>query len=179
MKSVVALHWPAFELFDQQSQMEWVGGADFLWGGDQNAPFRAVQRRRMAGFFADTAEAQLQSLFARFKESASGALGDRNPQSDRIPKLVRYLKGGHLNLGDMIYEIDKAQRSSEPLYRELKTSLTRLAPPLMQKWSRLQPTRLNELRIRASHPGGSISEADAREVYRLSVGIISASVGAP
>jgi len=179
MESVIALHWPAFKLLDQESQKEWVGGAYYLWGENANMPFRAVLRRKIPGLFADVAEGQIKSLFARFKRDLDpGMLGERNPRSDNIPKFVRYLRGGHLSLGEMIHEIEEAQRSSEPLYRELKSSLTRWAPHLMQKWSRLQPTRLNELRIRASHHGGSISEEEAREMYLLSVGIISASVGA-
>jgi tetratricopeptide (TPR) repeat protein len=179
MQSVVTLHWPAFNSLDQESQMEWVGGADYLWCGDPSMQFRASQRRKIAGVFADVAEGQLKRLFGRFKNEVSHeTFSTRNPGPSRIPKLVQYLQGRHLSLGEMIYEIEEAQHSSEPLYRELKAWLTRQVPPLIPNWSRLQPRRLNDLRIRASHPGGSISEDEARDMYVLSAGIISAVVGA-
>jgi hypothetical protein len=128
----------------------------------------------MAGTLAEVVEGQLKDLFESFKrEFALLRLGPS--QSDQSAKFVKYLKGiGYLNLGEMIFEIDNGLQSSEPLSREFRTWLGRQAPLLIGRWGRLKAWRLNDLRKQASHTGGSISAEEAKEMYSLSVELISA-----
>lgn len=184
METIVAMHWPAFKSLDLQSKEEWVGAAHYLWGAGTNMQFRAPLRKKMAGAFADVAEGQLQKLFASFRQDRDAEAGpgrgpqvDKSAAPDKSAKLAKYLRrSGYLNLGDMIHEIEAVLRSPEPLHREFKAWLTRWRPRLIQGWSLLQPGRLNELRVRASHAGGSISEEEAGEMYLLCVRLVSALV---
>jgi hypothetical protein len=125
------------------------------------------------GIFAEIVESSLGRLFDRFRQEKGNAVLENASPDSRKEKLLRYLEGSYLSLGEMIAEIEATRRLPEPRYPELKAWLQRNARNLSQNWDPKRARRLNELRRLSSHGGADISEQDAVELYDLSVWFIS------
>lgn len=120
MTSVVSRHWPSFRSLDEKSRKEWVGAASWLWSGSTPSGQWALLGRRVAGYFAEIVEGQLERLFDRFRQEKGNMVLQKMPPSPKKDKFQKYLEGSNLNLGDMISEIDSTRRLPEPQYPDLK-----------------------------------------------------------
>lgn len=165
---LVSRHWAGFQSLDEDSRKKWVSAAAFLWG---ISPLRPVLRPKVAAVFADLAEDQLRRLFDRFRQARGDTVLQGISSAAGKDKLVKFLKGSHLGLGEMIFEIE-ATRRPEPAHPELHSWLHDYAYHLTQNWDSSRAWRLNDLRRRSSH-GGEISEQEALELYDLSVWLVS------
>jgi hypothetical protein len=87
-------------------------------------------------------------------------------------KLVKFLEGSPLGLGEMMFEIQATRRLPEATQPDLKCWLQRHASRLTQNWDSSRAWRLNELRRLLSH-GGEITEQRAVELYDLSLWLIT------
>jgi len=176
MTAVVSRHWPAFQRLDEESRKVWVGAAHWLWSGSTPPGQRALLGRRVAGYFAEVAEAQLKRLFDRFRQEQGDMALQKIPPGLKKDKFQKYLEGSNLSLGDMISEIDGTRRLPEPQYPDLKAWLQRRARRL-SNWDSKRAWRLNELRCSSSHPGSELSEKVAIELYDLSVWFVNQLYG--
>jgi len=178
MTSVVSRHWPSFQSLDELSRKGWVGASLLLWGGSSTPTWnRALLRRKAAGAIADIVEDHLARLFDRFRREKGSAILEKTPLNLSGEKLVRFLKGSRLTLGEMIFEIDGTRRLPEPQHPDLKAWLQINAHRLSQNWDSKRVGRLNDLRRTASHGGSDLSEKDAIELYDLSVWFIGMLYG--
>jgi tetratricopeptide (TPR) repeat protein len=169
MDALVLRHWAGFQSLDGDSRQGWVAAAAFLWGA---SPLRTVLRRKVAAVFADIAERQLRRLFDRFRQEDGTAALRGIPTAQRNDKLVKYLQGAHLGLGEMISEIEATRSRPERAHAKLKAWLEHNARHLTHGWEPSKAWRLNDLRRRSSH-GGEISEQEAVELYDLSVWLVT------
>jgi tetratricopeptide (TPR) repeat protein len=169
MNALVLRHWASFQSLDEDSRKLWVSAAAFLWGA---SPHRPVLRRKVAAVFADLAEGQLRRLFDHFRQEKGSTVLKGISSASGKDKLVKFLEGSHLGLGDMIFEIEATRRLPEPAHPDLKSWLQRHARRLTQNWDSSRARRLNDLRRLSSH-GGEISEQEAIELYDLSVWLVT------
>jgi tetratricopeptide (TPR) repeat protein len=168
MNALVSRHWAGFQSLDEDSRRLWVGAAAFLWGP---SPLGPVLRRKVAAVFADIAEGQLRRIFERFRQENGPTVLQGISSASGKDKLVKFLEGSHLGLGDMIYEIE-ATRRPVPVHPDLKSWLQRHAHRMTQSWDPSRAWRLNDLRRLSSH-GGEISERESLELYDLSVWLVT------
>ncbi|MGA2595324.1 MAG: hypothetical protein ABSH32_35985 [Bryobacteraceae bacterium] len=176
MTSVLSRHWQSFQFLDEESRKLWVGATHWLWSGSTPPGQRALLGRRVAGYFAEIAEAQLRRFFDRFRQEQGDLVLRKIPPGLKKDKFQKYLEGSNLSLGDMISEIDGTRRLPEPQYPDLKAWLKRKARRL-SNWDSKRAWRLNELRCSSSHPGSELSETDAIELYELSVWFVNQLYG--
>jgi hypothetical protein len=94
---------------------------------------------------------------------------EKMPPGSSEDKLLRYLKGSPLTLGEMIFEIADTRRFPEARCPDLKAWLQCNARRLSQGWDSKRAGRLNDLRRSASHGGSDLSDQDAIELYDFSV----------
>jgi tetratricopeptide (TPR) repeat protein len=168
MDVLMSRHWAGFQSLDGDSRKQWVGAAAYLWG---TSPLRSVLRRKVALMFPDIAESQLRRLFDRFRQEKGPTTLQGISSAPEKDKLVKFLKGSPLTLGEMIFEIEATRRLPEPAHPDLKSWLQRHARRLTQSWDTSRAWRLNDLRCHCH--GGEISEQEAIELYDLSVWLVS------
>ena len=109
-------------------------------------------------------------IFDRFRQDKGLTVLQGISSASEKDKLVKFLKGSPLTLGEMIFEIEATRRLPEPVHPDLKSWLQRHARRVTQSWDSSRAWRLNDLRCRCH--GGEISEQEALELYDLSVWLV-------
>ncbi|MBV8810598.1 MAG: tetratricopeptide repeat protein [Acidobacteriaceae bacterium] len=158
---VVMQHFPEFKYLDERSRKEWVGAAHMIWSGNE---LYDENRSRAAGHFSAIAERELLRLFDRFRrEKRWIVLNSASAQHKQDDPLLKYLGGGNIELGTMIWEINDCRDSPDPRHPELKCWLTDNASRLINEWDSERGRRLVRLRNPSSH-GRDLSESKSGDL---------------
>jgi len=156
---------------NEKQRAEWSAAASFISTRGE----LSILSRKVAGIFSEIAEAQLKKLHERFRDKDGSKILRSIPRDWEKDVLVRFLEGRNLTLCEMINEINSARHTSQSHTPcgEFSAWMSNHAPRVLRRWNQRRATRLNELRLVASHWSRPLTEDEVVELYDLSVGMIS------